>query len=120
MAIDYKQVLEKKYIKKQRHAKLIREMLQAKKQLGIVSLGKDDATSTAARLRPSPVIVQAREPDTEVIADTRPDPSIRRADRARERTRTRIQLTKKTRRGQPVLRYHVDRLLDKIRKSNSA
>jgi hypothetical protein len=113
MPTRYQQVLEQKRLSKDHKAKLIREMLYAKKQLGLQEQPKNLGTGTHA---PSPK--SAPEPATPTVNPRQAEMERRKASQER-RGRIQKQLSMRNKKGQPIMKYQVDRLLEKIQRTDA-
>jgi hypothetical protein len=116
MGIGYGRVLENKKIEKNHKAKLIREMLHAKKSLGIDQKPMEHVRNVSHFDKPSAPMGNGSEGRDDNVVE-KGQFMRQRAEKIQKRKREFENLNKKTKKGQPIMRYHVDRLLEKIKDS---
>lgn len=114
MGFGYKQILENKSAKKSHHFKLIREMIHAKKSLGIEP--KEKAIDhDESKIQVNDRMVEYEE--SNIPFKTREEREHERRDKIEKRKQQSKRLTKKTKYGQPIIKHQIDNLLEKIKKN---
>lgn len=114
MGFGYKQILEKKSAKRGHHFKLVREMLHAKKSLGI-ELKEKTIDRDESKIQVNTKMIECKE--SAISFKTREERESERRDKIEKRKQQSKRLTKKTKYGQPIIKHQVDNLLEKIKKN---